>query len=1166
MEQLAWRYLRYVRATLADADRLAPSLDRAEAVRVDTDVLLAGTLGQQAAADLLKNARAERKSSTADDQLWPLKILVCPYVYALRPEHGRGSKQLPARVIPLVLYAKLHSDGRLQPDDQSSMPVIPRDYLEPTSCDVALGSIDDADRIYATLDAGADWNGLRVCGHELLAKVTQQDPATLTLDQYEKDPQGVCLLQKILSPALHIERLLDSVLDDDQRAYPLYQSLMTIAPDLPLKSEFESLVASALHVGQMECRYPLSISQRQALIHHLARPEEAPDILAVDGPPGTGKTTLLLSAIASMWVKAAADGAMAPLIVAMSTNNQAVVNILEAFAKVKEPDGPLAGRWLEGIGSYGQYCPSKTREDFASDRSYPVHTLKDSPAGLQHAGEAFENPEALQRAKADYLRKFAAAFPEVGEPSLQRAADFLQRRIKESIGTVHAVVDALATIAGFIDFAEVSRLACDSLAAQFDVRLRELSNRSQSAQAGFKSGKSLRQDWTRHLVSEPWWLGLLAAFGLRSRRVLRDAFFRSQASDTYEGLVGERLQPIQDREDVSAFIEQVIQDCGTRARECAEELRKLHARAEKFSTAYAVVKPWVWAEGDGRIETIQGALDLGPRFLAFKQATHYWEACYLLEVEQQLAKNNGRMNDSKNSEKLERLHRRLAKLFACTVATCFTLPARYTGWMGSDSFPLFGAIDLLIADEAGQVRPEVGVVPFVLAKRALIVGDVDQLSPIRAVPAGIDKANAKRFELVETEQELAGFPRSAVAASGGNLMRIAQKATPFSRNPGRGRGMFLSEHRRCWPEIIGICNALVYGGLLVYKRVEGPRKILPSLGYVHIPGTDRITPTKSRWNRAEAAAIAKWLRGRRAEIESAFKDDCKPFGDLVAVVTPFVAQAKIIRDALKSEFDSDPRITVGTIDALQGAEYRVVIFSPTYGLGTDPGSTRFDASLSMLNVAISRAQDAFLVFGNMHLFRPHGQHPAAIVGRFLFTGGDNELKDVPVDLLVPGHDVPPGQLIRNLDAHRAVLTEALSAARFRLVIVSPFLTSDAIRADTIGDKIRHATAKGVRVTVMSDPSFAKSKGEFDRCGEILKAAGAVVHNADGPGVHSKLILVDDSWLVVGSFNWLSASRDPKHHHARYESSLRYDGNEAFQMIRESLKDLAKFIPPTTVTS
>lgn len=58
------------------------------------------------------------------------------------------------------------------------------------------------------------------------------------------------------------------------------------------------------------------------------------DVLAVNGPPGTGKTALLQTIVADMYVKAALEENDAPVIVAISTNNQAVTNIIDSFGKI----------------------------------------------------------------------------------------------------------------------------------------------------------------------------------------------------------------------------------------------------------------------------------------------------------------------------------------------------------------------------------------------------------------------------------------------------------------------------------------------------------------------------------------------------------------------------------------------------------------------------------------------------------------------------------------------------------------------------------------------------------------------------------------------------------------------------------------------------------------
>lgn len=110
----------------------------------------------------------------------------------------------------------------------------------------------------------------------------------------------------------------------------------------------------------MGYKYPLSVSQRQSMHHFLALGHG--QALAVNGPPGTGKTTLLQSVVASMWVEAAVNETEPPVIVAASANNQAVTNIIDSFGKIDEPEASLmAGRWLDGINSYGLYCPSQEK-------------------------------------------------------------------------------------------------------------------------------------------------------------------------------------------------------------------------------------------------------------------------------------------------------------------------------------------------------------------------------------------------------------------------------------------------------------------------------------------------------------------------------------------------------------------------------------------------------------------------------------------------------------------------------------------------------------------------------------------------------------------------------------------------------------------------------------
>lgn len=61
---------------------------------------------------------------------------------------------------------------------------------------------------------------------------------------------------------------------------------------------------------------------------------------------------------------------------------------------------------------------------------------------------------------------------------------------------------------------------------------------------------------------------------------------------------------------------------------------------------------------------------------------------------------------------------------------------------------LYNYIDLLIVDEAGQVLPEVAGPSFSLAKRALVIGDTQQIEPITSLTATVDAGNLAEAGLI----------------------------------------------------------------------------------------------------------------------------------------------------------------------------------------------------------------------------------------------------------------------------------------------------------------------------------------------------------------------------------------------------------------------------------
>jgi phosphatidylserine/phosphatidylglycerophosphate/cardiolipin synthase-like enzyme len=239
----------------------------------------------------------------------------------------------------------------------------------------------------------------------------------------------------------------------------------------------------------------------------------------------------------------------------------------------------------------------------------------------------------------------------------------------------------------------------------------------------------------------------------------------------------------------------------------------------------------------------------------------------------------------------------------------------------------------------------------------------------------------------------------------------------------------------------------------------------------------------------------------------------------------------------------DDEITVGTVHALQGAGRDIIIFSPVHTAddGKDPF---FDRGPNLINVAVSRARQSFLVFGDMRMFNPaRRSSPSGLLAAYLFGCG-TEIRDVlSRPEFIRGANRDYTRRIESLEAHRATLEEALTHAVNRVLIVSPYISQTAIRDDNVPKAISSARSKNVRILVVFDPELNREEAVFRESARqgiaLLKAAGAEV--GDVMRIHSKTLAVDDKWIVEGSFNWLSAKRNSNSCYARQERSLRYDG-------------------------
>jgi superfamily I DNA and/or RNA helicase len=383
-------------------------------------------------------------------------------------------------------------------------------------------------------------------------------------------------------------------------------------------------------------------------------------------------------------------------------------------------------------------------------------------------------------------------------------------------------------------------------------------------------------------------------------------------------------------------------------------------------------------------------LDVSFRHKAFQLALHYWEGEYLIKLESDLVDVNF---DKKGLDAIKNRWQRQARLTPCFVSTFYMAPKFFSSFKffkkgedGKNIFdtpPLFDFIDLLIVDEAGQVSPEVGIATFALAKQAVIVGDVKQIEPVWNITNKIDIGNLKKCNLIKNYEDLIyenEFDPKGFLSSTGSIMKMAQNACDFKEKGIAEKGVILVEHRRCYDEIINYCNVLAYNGQLIPLKGKAKDDLLfPPMFCIHIEGNSTTSNT-SRHNQNEVRAIVNWLVTNKTNIERKYGN----IENAVGIITPFVGQKNNLRYALKNAGFNVDILKLGTVHALQGAERPIILFSMVYGKG-DSGTMFFDRDNkpNMLNVAVSRAKDNFIVFANTEILDKKARTPSGILSNHL---------------------------------------------------------------------------------------------------------------------------------------------------------------------------------------
>jgi ABC-type cobalamin/Fe3+-siderophores transport system ATPase subunit len=277
-----------------------------------------------------------------------------------------------------------------------------------------------------------------------------------------------------------------------------------------------------------------------------------------------------------------------------------------------------------------------------------------------------------------------------------------------------------------------------------------------------------------------------------------------------------------------------------------------------------------------------------------------------------------------------------------------------------------GSLGWVFIDEAGQAVPQAAVGALWRARRCVVVGDPLQIEPVFTLPTPLINALGQLNPVTAN---------SAYAPHTVSVQRLADQANRFGAyapfmDEMLWVGSPLRVHRRCHDPMFTLANRIAYDNKMVYGLPERNPAALPLIdlpsGWVDIRGAVE-----------HKQAVPEQIEFMIKVIVRLFQRD-KVLPALY-VISPFKAIRLALREHIMDHTWKHPapkrdelkrwvKCSIGTVHTFQGKEEKTVFMV----LGTDPendGGAKWASSKpNLLNVALTRAQHHVYLVGDIELW------------------------------------------------------------------------------------------------------------------------------------------------------------------------------------------------------
>ncbi len=754
------------------------------------------------------------------------------------------------------------------------------------------------------------------------------------------------------------------------------------------KDNIEMLIQASspnmLPYGRWPSEYPLYLMQQIAVNKTL---ENTQGVFSVNGPPGTGKTTLLRDIVAAVITKRAEimvkydnpnhafteinkaninnyiynvyklnDDLTDYSIVVASSNNKAVENITkelplkDAISNKYNPDyfkevaqntiGQDAWGMLAAVLGKAQNCSKFISEFwFNSNTNMGMHltnndtTLGDWDKARNSYKKASQKVQALLKMQESW---YTAVMN-------YRTAQKKQKRKQKELRNLR----------------DTELHAKDKL-SEVKEQIREAKTRVEER----------RQELQRLKNTKPWFLAMLfntsrakkynqdiKKYGVRFDNAVYEYAMIEKGHDNQERKLNHcRGAVIKAQQELAKAEEKVkLYSCAIRdAQMVLGENLPNNDYWSKPLTELHKCSPWITEElNNARAELFIEALDLHKTFIEVaSECTRSALRVFIDLLEG---------HKSQHQDYVKQLWD-VFFLVVPVVSTTFSSLGRMLNGMGSES------IAHLLVDEAGQAVPHAAAGGIWRARRVVVVGDPLQIEPIQKVPVSVIKSVGRHYRVPDllTDETI-------------SVQILADRANDFgayisAKDESRWVGCPLRVHRRCQQLMFQISNRIAYNEQMVQATPDSDCKsTITESCWIYVEGES----SSSQWVPNQGMALIRVLQ---KAIMYALQTQKKLPN--IYIISPYKAVAKKARKLLseklndwcfnysvsKDDIQDWLNNNIGTIHTFQGKEADIVILC----LGVDKKNIRSAewaaSSPNILNVAVTRARHRLVVIGDIILW------------------------------------------------------------------------------------------------------------------------------------------------------------------------------------------------------